>query len=129
MVRSQSQIRSLRFSISMPHPMSVDASVACRRRSYRLSRHFECLLQVCAQFPWNRAKHLPLSSKNRLGRSAMTMKASGGLLLGLALGGLSAGPALAEEVEIEMHAISAEGVGDSLGVIHAYDSDNRSEEH
>lgn len=54
----------------------------------------------------------------------MTMKTSGCLILGLVIGGLSVSPALAEEVDVEMHAISAEGVGESLGVIRAYDSDN-----
>ena len=54
----------------------------------------------------------------------MVIKISGGLLLGLVIGGLAAGPALAEEVDVQMHAISAEGVGDPIGVIHAYDSDN-----
>ncbi len=54
----------------------------------------------------------------------MIMKVSGGLVVGLVIGGLSVGPAVAEEVVVEMHAVSAEGVGDVLGVIHAYDSDN-----
>jgi Cu-Zn family superoxide dismutase len=51
-------------------------------------------------------------------------KIAGSVAFVLSIGGLAAGPALAEEVEIEMHAISAEGVGNSLGIIHAYDSDN-----
>ncbi len=37
---------------------------------------------------------------------------------------LVAAPALAEELDVEMHAISAEGVGEAIGTVRAYDSDN-----
>ena len=37
---------------------------------------------------------------------------------------LAAVPALAEELDVEMNAITAEGVGERIGVVHAYDSTN-----
>lgn len=47
----------------------------------------------------------------------------------IVLGGLigltaAAQPALAEEVDIDMHLISEAGIGDSIGTIHGYNSEN-----
>lgn len=46
------------------------------------------------------------------------------VILGSLITASMALPAFAEELDIEMHAISAEGVGDPIGTVRAYDSDN-----
>lgn len=46
------------------------------------------------------------------------------LIACMAAVGLFAVPAAAEELDVEMNRITADGVGDRIGMIHAYDSEN-----